>query len=98
MKFLLVSAALLLMANTAIAEVPGMQANLQEILNNRSAELNRRFETRLNQVIRGREMESAVGQDFLVSQPESESSKPGIQPPYLAACPLVPFFGNPPLL
>lgn len=84
MKFLLVPAALLLLANTAGAEVPGMQAKLQEILNNRSAELDRRFETRLKQVIESRAMKSAVGQDLLLSQSGSESSKPGVQPPYLA--------------
>lgn len=61
-----------------------MRVKLQEILNNRSAEVDRRFETRPNQVIESREMDSALGRDLLASQSNNESSKPGLQPPYLA--------------
>lgn len=43
MNFLLAPSALLLLANTAGAEIPGMRAKLQAILNNRSAGLDRRF-------------------------------------------------------
>lgn len=87
MKFLLVPSALLLFANKAGAEIPGMRVKLQAILTDCSAELDRRFETRLNQVIESREMDSALGRDLLASQSNSESSKPGLQPAYLACQP-----------
>jgi hypothetical protein len=51
MKLMLLPAALLLLANSAAAEGPGMQEKLQKILSNRSAELERSFEARLDRVI-----------------------------------------------
>jgi hypothetical protein len=48
MKLLLVPAALLLLANTAAAEGPEMQENLQQILDGRYAELESSFKVRID--------------------------------------------------
>jgi hypothetical protein len=60
MKFLLVPAALLLLANIAAAEGQGMQENLQKILDDRSAELDHGFKARINQVIENTDRESSL--------------------------------------
>jgi hypothetical protein len=60
MKLLMAPAVLLLLANTAIAEGPGMQENLQKILDGRYAELERSFNVRIDQVIESRDREAAI--------------------------------------
>ena len=60
MKFLLLPVALLLLANTAAAEGQGMQENLQKILDDRSAELDRSFKARINQVLKNTDRESSL--------------------------------------
>jgi hypothetical protein len=48
MKFLLMPVVLLLLANTAAAEDPEMQENLQKILDGRYAELESSFKVRID--------------------------------------------------
>jgi hypothetical protein len=75
MKSLWVAAALLLLANNALAEVPELQENLQQILDDRSAELDRRFEVRLNKLLdattgpSGQSLEVALEEFTLGDQP-----------------------------
>jgi hypothetical protein len=60
MKSLLLPAVLLLLANTAAADSPDMQEGLQKILNDRSAELDRSFAVKLDQLIEISILDSAA--------------------------------------
>jgi hypothetical protein len=79
MKSLWVAAALLLLANNALAEVPEMQESLQQILDDRSAELDRRFEVRLNKLL-----DATTGPSGQSLEVALEEFTLGVQPSYYA--------------
>jgi hypothetical protein len=84
MKLLMVPAALLLLANTAAAEGPGMQENLQKILDGRYAELERSFNVRIDQVIESRDREAAIVLDGESREPLRVDYNLGDLPLYAA--------------
>jgi hypothetical protein len=84
MKLLMAPAVLLLLANTAIAEGPGMQENLQKILDGRYAELERSFNVRIGQVIESRDREAAIVLDGESREPLRVDYNLGDLPLYAA--------------
>jgi len=84
MKLLLLPAVLLLLVNSAAAEAPGMQEKLQKILSDRSAELKRSFEARLDQVIENSNRDSAIMLDRQSREPIRADFNLGDLPLYFA--------------
>jgi len=69
MKFLLLPAALMLLANSAAAENQGLQENLQKILDSRSTELDRNFKVRLDRMIETSTRDAAIVLDGQSREP-----------------------------
>ena len=84
MKSLVLPAVLMLLANSAAADVPDTQEDLQQILNGRSAELDQRFALKLDKLIETRVLDPAAASDGQPREVIFEDLFVGYQPRYLA--------------
>ena len=84
MKFLLLPAALMLLANSAAAENQGLQENLQKILDSRSTELDRNFKVRLDRMIETSTRDAAIVLDGQSREPLRVDFNLGDPPLYFA--------------